>query len=159
MHIRSLSGTSTWPVIAQDRLKLFGAVGYTWTQLLSDQNSYDAQQFVFRPDFYAYHTHSVLTRWTLLVGEKPWSLTFQGNLARQQYTDRPIQDAVGTYGTANTRVDYATVSWEFGYPIAKGFQLTFNTSLGWNDSNNEYTALYQYHYHTESYLAGFTYAY
>jgi len=158
-HLRSLSGTATWPVVTQEQWRLFGAFGYSWTQLLSDQNSYDAQQLVFRPTFYSYHTQTVQTRWTALIGPKPWSISMQALLSRQQYTNRPVQDAIGAYGTDKTRVDYATVMWELGYPIAKGFQLTLNASLGWNDSNNQYTALYQYHYHTASYLAGFTYAY
>ena len=157
--IQSLGGTGTWPVFSNERLKLFGTFGYTWSQLLSNQNSYDAQKLVFRPAFYGYHAQTVQTRWTVLAGEKPWTLSLLGLLTRQSYTDRPVQDAAGTYGTDTTHVDFASVSFQLAYPIAKNFQLTFNTALGWNDSNNQYTALYQYHYHTASYLAGFTYAY
>jgi len=158
-YLHSISGTATWPVWTRGRLRLLGGGGYTWTQLLSNQNSYDAQKLVFRPDFYGYHAQTLQTRWTLLTGDKPWSLTFQGLLTRQTYTDRPVQDAVGNYGTDKTKVDFASVSLELGYPIAKGFQLTFNTALGWNNSNNHDVMVYQYHYHTASYLAGFSYAY
>ena len=59
---------------------------------------------------------------------------------------------------AITFVDYAPRPPSVSYPIAKGFRSTTGSS-GWNDSNNTDMQVYQYHYNTQTYLFGFTYAY
>jgi len=149
----------TWPIWHGEENQLLGGLGYGWTRQSSNQNSYDAQKLVFRPSFYDSNTHSLNTRWTLMGGDVPWSVSFYGALSRQAYSDRLIQNGEGLYGTDKTHVDVATLSWTVGYPIAKGFQLTANVYATWSDSNNTYTQAYQYHYHTTGYLAGFSYAF
>ncbi len=153
----SLQGT--WPVYARDNFRLLGSLGYTRTHLFSNQNHYDASQTFFNADYYAYLTNSVKTEWTMLLGEAPWTIVLNGTVARQKYSDRIIQDSNGTYDSDITRVDYATVGLSLSYPIAKGFQMKAATAFGWNDSNNTDNKVYQYHYNTQTYLFGFTYAY
>jgi len=149
----------TWPVYAASDCKLLGSLGYVRTHLFSSQNHYDAEQTFFNPDYYAYLTHTLQTQWTLLAGEAPWTVQFTGAVSRQHYSDRLVQDADGVYGTAITNVDYATVGLSVSYPIAKGFSVKATSMIGWNDSNNTDDLLYQYHYNTQTYLFGFSYAY
>jgi hypothetical protein len=157
--IHSIALQGTWPVWVESERRLFGGLTYGWTGLFSNQNHYDANQVFYNANYYAYKTNSMQTDWTLLVGEDPWMLRFTANIARQKYAGRRVQDATGVYGTDVTHVDSAYVSWTFSYPIAKGFHVMATASLGWDDSNNQYNAVYQYHYHTGTYLLGFSYAY
>jgi hypothetical protein len=159
--IQSLAGQATWPISVKNRTRLFTALGYSWTHLYSNQNNYDANQVRFNANYYSYVTQTVSNQWTLLGGESenPWAVTLNGALARQQYADRPVQDQTGIYGTDATHVDSVYVGAVYSYPIAKGFHLSANVYLGWNDSNNQDNRTYQYHYDTQTYLMGFTYAY
>ena len=160
-RIMTFSLQGTWPVCAAKGARLFGSLGYTRTNLSSNQNHYDASQPtpVFNGDYYGYITNSLRTEWTLLSGQAPWTIQLNGTLSRQSYSDRLVQDGAGAYGTDITRVDYATVGLSVSYPIAKGFSVKAVTALGWNDSNNTYAKVYQYHYNTQMYLFGFSYAY
>ena len=56
-------------------------------------------------------------------------------------------------------MDSAYTGVGFSYPIAKGFHLAANAYFGWDDSNNQDNLVYQYHYNTQTYLMGFSYAY
>jgi hypothetical protein len=154
-----MSLRGTWPVAATSRMRLFSTLGYTYTHLFSDQNHYDASRTFFNGNYYAYHTHALNSNWTMLLGEAPWTLQLNGTVSRQNYSDRLVQDSTGAYGTETTRVDFATLGLAVSYPIAKGFQVKGSTAFGWNNSNNTYSQLYQYHYNTQTYLMGFTYAY
>jgi hypothetical protein len=151
----------TWPVLIQAQRKLFTSLSYSWSHLYSNQNSYDADQVVFSPNYYAYVTQAITHNWTLLLGkeETPWTLFANGSLARQNYSDRRVQDSAGVYGTGTTHVDSAYLAVGFSYPLAKGIQVAANATFGWNDSNNQDNRVYQYHYNTQTYLMGFTYAY
>lgn len=149
----------TWPVFTASDCRLYGSLGYTRTHLFSNQNHYDASQTFFNPDYYAYLTHTLNNQWTLLAGQAPWTIQLNGSISHQRYSDRLIQDSVGKFGTDITYVDYATVGLSVAYPIAKGFSVKASSVLGWNDSNNTDALLYQYHYNTQTYLFGFTYAY
>jgi hypothetical protein len=158
--VQSLSAAGTWPVITKESRKLFTTFTYSWDHLYSNQNHYDANQFVFNGNYYAGVTNTITNQWTALFGQNdPWSLNFTGSLSRQQYADRRVQDATGVYGSDTTHVDGAYLGVGFSYPIAKGFHLAGNAYFGWNDSNNQDNRVYQYHYHTQTYLMGFTYAY
>jgi hypothetical protein len=150
---------SIWPVKTSDRLRLYTTLGYAWSHLYSNQNNYDAAATTFNPNYYAYISHSLSNEWTALVGAAPWSLHMKGTIARQRYADRLIQDSAGVYGADRTRVDSASLAFTAGYPIAKGFTLEATAAYGWNDSNNTYSRVYQYHYTTATYLMGFRYAY
>jgi hypothetical protein len=157
----ALSVQGTWPVWSAAAWHLLGSVGYAHTHLHSNQNHYDPSQALqsFNANYYAYVTHAVQTQWTLLAGEAPWTIQWTGTVSRQSYSDRLVQDAGGAYGTDITHVDFATTALSVSYPIAKGFSVKATTAFGWNDSNNTYTKVYQYHYNTQAYLFGFTYAY
>jgi hypothetical protein len=155
----TLTMQGTWPVYSAEEWRLLGSLGYTRTHLYSSQNHYDASRTFFNPDYYAYLTHALQTQWTLLAGEAPWTIQWSGSVSRQHYSDRLIQDANGVYGTGVTHVDYATTGLSVSYPIAKGFSVKATSVFGWNDSNNTDTQVYQYHYNTQTYLFGFTYAY
>lgn len=159
-QLLNLGLDGTWPVLMGERNRLFGSLGYGLAWLNSNQNSYDASKTTYRPNFYDHTTHVLQTRWTLLFGESdPPSLTASALISRQDYADRLIQDAEGTYGTDSTRVESMVFGLSGTYPIAKNFQLKARADFGWNDSNNTYTRVYQYHYNTQSYLLGFSYAY
>lgn len=158
-RLQTLGIQGTWPLKTSDRLRLYTTLGYTWSHLYSNQNHYDAAATTFNPNYYAYITHSVSSEWTMLLGAAPWSLHMKGTLAQQRYNDRLIQDSSGVYGVDRTKVDSASLAFTVGYPIAKGFTLEATSAYGWNDSNNTYNALYQYHYTTATYLMGFRYAY
>jgi hypothetical protein len=158
-RIDTLSLQGTWPVYMAPEMRLYGSLGVTRTHLYSNQNHYDASQTFFNPNYYGYLTHSLQSQWTMLLGEAPWTLQLNGSVSRQNYANRLTQDATGTYGADRTKVDYATVGLSASYPIAKGFQVKALMQLGWNDSNNTDTRVYQYHYNTGTYLMGFTYAY
>ena len=160
-HIQAVSLNGTWPVYLQADYRIFTSILYKFTLLGSNQNHYDAGQTFFNSNYYAYTTHEIQNQWTLLMGDAndPIALTFNGTLSRQLYPDRLTQDSAGTYQTADTRVDSALVGLTFSYPIAKKFRLIATTYAGWDDSNNTYQAVYQYHYHTATYLMGFSYAY
>ena len=149
----------TWPVYSGEDCRLIGSLGYVRTHLFSTQNHYDPSQAFFNPDYYSYLTHTLQTQWTVLLGEAPWTLQWNGSISRQHYSDRVIQDSAGVYDSALTNVDYATTGFSVSYPIAKGFSIKASTAFGWNNSNNTDVQVYQYHYTTESYLFGFTYAY
>jgi len=158
-EVMSLQGT--WPVMTRSGCRLFGSLGYTRTHVFSNQNHYDASVSVhsFNADYYSYLTHTLKTEWTMLAGEAPWTIQWNGSVARQHYSDRVIQNSDGKYDTDITHVDDATVGLSVSYPIAKGFQVKGSTAFGWNNSNNTDNKLYQYHYNTQTYLFGFTYAY
>ena len=160
-NLQSLSTQGTWPVFVKSHKRLFTSAGYTWSRLDSDQNNYDTAQVTLNPNFYSYMTHSLNHRWTLLMGPdaSPWALNLNGSLSRQTYADRRTQDAAGAYGAGATRVDSAYIGLGGSYPIAKGFNLAANAYFGWNDSNNQDNRVYRYHYNTQTYLMGFTYAY
>ncbi len=151
----------TWPVYSGEKCRILGSLGYSRTHLFSNQNHYDPSQPVtfYNADYYAYLTNSLQTQWTFLLGEAPWKIQWSGSIARQHYSDRLIQDSTGAFGTAITNVDYAMTAISVSYPIAKGFEVKATTQLGWNNSNNTDTLVYQYHYATQAYLFGFTYAY
>lgn len=155
----TLTVQGTWPVYSGSSCKLLGSLAYIRTHLFSTQNHYDAEQTFFNPNYYAYLTHTLQTQWTLLAGEAPWTIQWNGSISHQHYSDRLIQDSNGVYGSDITYVNYATTGLSVSYPIAKGFAVKASTDFGWNDSNNTDTLLYQYHYSTETYLFGFTYAY
>ena len=159
--VQTVSAQGTWPVTIRQNKRLFTSLGYSWSHLYSDQNHYDATQVVFNPNYYAYVMQTVNNQWTLLLGEPadPWALTLNGSISRQNYSDRLVQDATGVYGTGITRVDSAYAGLGFSYPIDKGFHLTANSYFGWDDSNNTNNLVYQYHYNTQTYLMGFSYAY
>jgi hypothetical protein len=160
-QIENLNLHGTWPVALMPSCKIFGSLGFSRTRLYSNQNHYDTSNSVhpFNPNYYSYVTHAVDTGWTFLAGQAPWTIQFFGNIARQNYSDRLVQDSEGTYGTDITHVDYATLSLAVSYPIAKGFAIKATAGQGWSDSNNTYTQVYEYHYNTQSYFFGFTYAY
>lgn len=160
-NVLTLSGQGTWPVMVKAQKRLFSAFGYSLTRLHSDQNNYDTAQVRFNPNYYSYTTHSINHSWTLLLGpdEKTWALNINGALSRQSYSDRIVQDSIGTYGSDTTRVDSAYFGLGGSYPIASGFNLAAQAYFGWNDSNNHDNRAYQYHYNTQTYLMGFTYAY
>ncbi len=154
-----LTAQATWPVAMRPGWRLFSSLGYTWDHLLSNQNHYDAGQTFFNPNYYANLTQTLQNQWTVLLGERPWTLNVNWSLARQKYANRLIQDTTGAYGADHTHVDTASVGLGFSYPIAKGFHLNVTTTYGWSNSNNQDNVVYQYHYHTADYLMGFTYAY
>ena len=158
----SLQGT--WPIMMKDRYKVFSSLGYSWTHVLSNQNHFNAQQALaghtaFNPDYYAYVTQALQNQWTLAVGEDPWTIGFNWSLSHQHYSDRLVQDSDGNFGTDVTYVNGFFTGLTFTYPIAKGFHLVAQGQLGWNDSNNTDAQVYQYHYNTQTYLMGFSYAY
>jgi hypothetical protein len=157
----SLQGT--WPVMVESDRRLFGTLGYGWTHLTSNQNHYEASRAgsgdAFNANFYSYVTQSLTNQWTLMLGEDSWTFRLAGTIARQAYSDRLIQNSVGERGTDTTHVDSAYLSLGASYPIAKGFRVTASTAFGWNDSNNTYTRMYQYHYNSATYLMGFSYVY
>jgi hypothetical protein len=157
--IESYSLKGTWPVMDRSGMRLFSSLGYTWGHTYSNQNHFDAQQFVYNPDYYAYVQQTLSNNWTLAVGASPWTLGLTWSLSRQHYSDRFVQDSSGAYGTDVTTVNGAFTTLEFTYPIAKGFRLDAQTQFGWNNSNNTDNQVYQYHYNTQTYLLGFSYAY
>lgn len=141
------------------RWKLFGSLGYTWTHVYSNQNHYDAAKVFYDPDYYGSLTQTLQNQWTLAVGHNPWTLGLNWMLSHQHYSNRLVQDSVGAYGTDITHVNGIVTGLSFTYPIAKGFHLMAQGQFGWNDSNNEDNQVYQYHYNTQTYLLGFSYAY
>jgi hypothetical protein len=157
--VENFSIEGTWPVMVVPGYRLFGSLGYTWYHNYSNQNHYDAQQNFFNPNYYAYTQEGLQNKWTLAVGENPWLLSFEWGLSHQKYSDRAVQDAAGVYGTEATHVNGLFTGLTFSYPIAKGFRVTATAQCGWNDSNNHDNAVYQYHYNTQTYLGGFSYAY
>ena len=157
--IESYSLQGTWPLVLKDRYKLFSSLGYSWYHVISNQDHYDAQKLFFNPDYYGYLTQTLQNQWTLAVGEDPWTLAFNLSVTHQKYSNRLVQDSAGTYGTDVTHVNGFFTGLTFTYPIAKGFKLNAVTQFGWNDSNNTYNQVYQYHYNTQAYLLGFSYAY
>ena len=158
-QIETYGFKATWPVLKDPTLRLFSSLGYTWSHTYSNQNHYDAQQLIFNPDYYSYVQQALSNNWTLAVGENPWTLGLTWSLTRQHYSDRLVQDPTGTYGSDVTFVNGAFTTLEFTYPIAKGFRLDAQGQFGWNNSNNTDNQVYQYHYNTQTYLFGFTYAY
>lgn len=157
--IETFSLQGTWPIAINPGWKIFSSLGYSWTHDLSNQNNYDAQQFFFNPNYFSYVTQTLQNQWTLAVGDNPWTLTWNWNLSHQQYANRLVQDSFGNYGTDVTWVDGFFTGLTFTYPIDKGFKLNAITQFGWNNSNNEDNNVYQYHYNTQTYLLGFSYAY
>jgi len=156
----ALSLQGNWPVMSRSGWKLISSLGYTWTHVISNQNHYDAAQgFFFDPDYYGYLTQALQNQWILSVGENPWTLAFNWTLSHQQYSNRLVQDSAGAYGTDITHANGFFSGLTFTYPIAKGFRLMAQGQFGWNDSNNTDNQVYQYHYNTQTYLIGFTYAY
>jgi len=158
-QIESYAFKGTWPVLKDPSLRLFASLGYTWSHTYSNQNHYDAQQFFFNPDYYSYVQQALTNNWTLAVGENPWTLGLTWSLTRQHYSDRMIQNPTGSYGNDVTFVNGAFTTLEATYPIAKGFRVDVQGQFGWNNSNNTDNQVYQYHYNTQTYLFGFTYAY
>jgi hypothetical protein len=151
----------TWPVWVREHRRLFTTLGYSWTRLDSNQNHYDAPAFTFTPNYYSYMTHSLINQWTYFFGDDdtPTAVTLNSAVSRQNYADRLVQSPTGTYGSDKTHVDGAYVGLGFSHPIAKGFRVAANAYFGWSDSNNQDNRTYQYHYNTQTYLMGFTYAY
>src|SRR4029077_4238831 len=156
---QTLSLQGTWPVLQRSRLRLFGSLGYSWNHLYSEQNHYDAQKVFFNSDYYANIQQMIQNQWTLAVGDNPWTLSWNWSITHQKYADRLVQDGTGTYGTDITHVDSFYTGLTFSYPIAKGFRLLAMSQMGWNDSNNTDNQVYQYHYNSQTYLLGFSYAY
>ena len=155
----TFSTQGTWPVLVRPGARLFGSLAYSLARVHSNQNHYDPQQLFFNPNYYSYLQQTLAMEWTLAMGNNPWTLKLRNALTHQHYTDRLIQDANGIYGTDATNVNGAFTTLVFTYPIAKGFRLIADTEFGWNNSNNGDNSVYQYHYNTQTYLLGFSYAY
>jgi hypothetical protein len=156
---QTLSIQGTWPVVVNPGWKVFSSFGYTWGHVFSNQNHFDAQKVFFNPNYYATLTQTLQNQWTLAVGDDPWTLSLNWTLSHQQYADRLVQDSDGNYGTAATHVNGVATALVFTYPLAKGFRAVAQGQFGWNDSNNHDNQVYQYHYNTQTYLLGFSYAY
>jgi hypothetical protein len=155
----TLSLQGTWPFSVGSGVRVLGSLGFTRAHSYSDQNHYDAGQTFFNPNYYAYLSHSVHSDWTFIFGQAPWTVQWNGTVSRQRYANRLTQDSNGVYDSDVTRVDYVTTGLSVSYPITKGFQVKATTAFGWNDSNNTDNQIYQYHYNTQTYLFGFSYAY
>jgi len=160
-QIEKMSLQGTWPVALNPGWKLFSSLSYSWLHNYSNQNHYDPQQPVtfFDPDYYGYVLQTLSNQWTLAVGQDPWTLSLNWSLTHQHYSNRLTQDSTGAFGTEITSVNGAFTTLEFTYPIAKGFRLDAQGQFGWSNSNNTDNAVYQYHYNTQAYLLGFSYAY
>ncbi len=158
-RIETLSLMGTWPILDGLGFRIFSSLGYSRTHLFSNQNHYDASRTFYNPNYYSYVTNALKNDWTLLLGPAPLTVNVSGAVSRQSYTDRLVQDSSGAYGTDTTDVDYVSAGLTVSYPIARNFQVKATSGFGWSDSNNTYSQLYQYHFNSQNYLMGFSYAY
>jgi len=154
-----LSSSLELPFAFSENVKLLSTLGMTLNLLSSNQNNYDAGKTRFNSNYYAYKEVSVAPGFNLLLGQRPWILSAGFTYVRRNYSDRPVQDSGGAYGTDKIHANEYYANFGLTYPVTRNLRFQALNHLGWSRSNMKYEQTYRYNYRTFSYLLGVVYDY
>ncbi|HAH32308.1 MAG TPA: hypothetical protein DCL44_08345 [Elusimicrobia bacterium] len=156
---REISGN--WKAVAGVRL----AAGFN----TSNQNSYDAQRFMYLKNYY--DSTSIRAGVDLSLNkkrpagqsggneERPLAISLSATLGRVEYSGRPAQDASGLYLSDKIYQNEAVLGFDVSYHIAPHFVWTSQFGYGRQTSNQNFEKLYKYNFSTTNYRIGFSYEY
>jgi hypothetical protein len=141
--------------------KLLSGVRVSASNLVSNQNSYDARRTQFLPKYYNYTQFGMGPEAKLVWGDERQPITWSASAgwSHRRYPHRPTQDASGTYQSATLDQDNWTFSTTLSYPMAPRFKLLFNLQHGRTESNQGFEQFYSYNYSATNYMFGFSYDY
>ncbi|MBI1979374.1 MAG: hypothetical protein HYS58_01275 [Elusimicrobia bacterium] len=149
----------SFPFALTEGVGLVTDIKGNFAQLKSDQNNYDAKKTQFNATYYSYRDFSVSSGFNFLFGKNPIVLTPGFSYLRRNYTDRPVQDSNGNYGSGSVHTNEYYANLSLTYPIHRNFKLHALTNFGWSRSNMKYEKTYRYNYTTFTYLFGILYDY
>ena len=158
-NVNILTTQLTFPFVFSKQFKLLADIKNNFQFLSSNQNNYDAGKTKFNSNYYAYQEISIGPQFSFILGEKPYVFSLGFNYIRRNYSDRPVQDSAGTYGSDSIHVNEYYTNFGLSYPINKNFRAYLSGNLGWARSNMKYERSYRYNYETFAYLAGVIYDY
>lgn len=122
----------------------------------SNQNSYDAGNSKYMPDYYNYFQNSVMPNITFKLGEneRPVALTLFWDITYRQYAERLAQSSDGTYKGDKIAQTTNTFGMAYTHPIARNLAAKFSSNYRDVTSNMKYEKNYLYNYYTFNYFAG-----
>jgi len=148
-----------FPLFALERVKVLMEVKGAYSFLDSNQNNYDAKKTQFNSNYYSYRDISNSSNFNFLVGSLPYIFSSGFSYVRRNYSDRPVQDLNGNYGSGTVHLNEYYANFSFTMPLNKFFKFQLLSNFGWSRSNMKYEKTYRYNYHTFTYLAGILYEY
>jgi len=159
--LTSISARVRRPVEIDFDWRLVGSLGVSFTNALSDQNSYDALRTEFFDDYYDYRELSVHPELRSLFGDErqpvAWSIGFLWK--RRIYPNRRVQDPSGSYGALGVSQRDWMLDTTLSYPMAPRWSVLLNLQHGRTSSNQGFEQFYSYNYTATNYLFGVSYDY
>ena len=142
-------------------VKALGAFNLVYSFNDSNQNSFDAAETQYLPQFYNYQEWKLAPDVKFFMGpeKQPIVLDLSGAWWHRGYPNRPIQDPSGVYLGSPLYTESWMAQAALTYPVAPHFNLLFNFQYGQETSNQQFLELYQYNYTTATYMFGFSYDY
>lgn len=144
------------------KTNLIPSIYYSYTNVNSNQNHYDARLTTFIGDYYDYTQNSVGINFNFsLMGKSEGPVTFDAgaSYSNRDYSDRVTQTVNGAYDTEKLYIQETNVNFAVGYPFSRALRLRVTSNFGRSKSNNDYEAVYRYNYDNANYQFGFTYEY
>ncbi|MBI5243126.1 MAG: hypothetical protein HY922_05490 [Elusimicrobia bacterium] len=149
------------PFAAGPDIRIAACADASVSNLISNQNSYDARAARWLDRFYNHTQVGAGAGLQFLFGDErlpiEWSLG--ASWSRRSYPHRPIQDESGLYQDESLRQRSWLFSTTLKYPMAPRFALMFNFQHGQTASNQGCRLFYSAGYRATNYLFGFTYDY
>lgn len=154
-----LTAQTSFPTLALEQVKVLAEIKGTYGYLDSNQHNYDAKKTQFNSNYYSYRDYSNSINLTFLIGKLPYIFSSGFSYVRRNYSDRPVQDLNGNYGSGSVHLNEYYANFSFTMPINKFFKFHLLSNFGWSRSNMKYEKTYRYNYTTFAYLAGILYEY
>ena len=86
-----------------------------------------------------------------------WSLGL--DWTRRRYSNRPVRDASGVYGSDWLKQTSWTLRTSLSYPMAPRLSVLVSLEHGQSSSNQGFERFYNYNYSATNYMMGFSYDY
>ncbi len=154
-----VSADATLPYEINGNLKLLTELSGGINMLKSAQNNYDARLTRFNPNYYSYTDYNAGAKFNFIIGKGPLIVSPGFNYSRRNYSERPMQNTIGSYESERIQVNEYYAGLALTYPLQKNFKIQFLGNLGWSRSNMKYEKTYRYNYTTSAYLLGVVFDY
>lgn len=128
------------------------------TVYTSNQNSYDANNTKFIPDFYGFIQNNFTPSLKICFGniQNPNIINFYFDIAYRQYTGRLAQDPSGIYKSEKIHQTTTTLGLSLSFPVSsiKGLTAKISSNYRTTESNMKYEKNYRYNYYVTNYFVG-----
>ncbi len=143
-----------WQILG--RVRPVAGLGFTISDLMSNQNSFDADpaRLKFIGAYYDYWEARLSPSLTTTFLARKTVLRASMDLAARSYTGRLAQNADGGYKGAKLRQYSEGATLEFTQPIWRRLDLKLRAAWSNVSANTAYEKTYQYNYHDYNYFAG-----